>query len=148
MKKLLLLLVIFICLNAQSEDEWELITRSGHSVTYMEKRDLSGFKGNDVYVWVMEKHNPPIIIESVDGRIYKTKTYYLFSKEYQRYSMMQIIYYDEKDNVLKSFDYSRKTDIPTYKYNFPIMRGSTEEVIFQKIVKLTGDVKKEKNEIQ
>ncbi len=148
MKKLLLLLVIFICLNAQSEDEWELITRSGHSVTYMEKRDLSGFKGNDVYVWVMEKHNPPIIIESVDGRIYKTKTYYLFSKEYQRYSMMQIIYYDEKDNVLKSFDYSRKTDIPTYKYNFPIMRGSTEEVIFQKIVKLTGDVKKETNEIQ
>jgi hypothetical protein len=114
----------------------------------MEKRDLSGFKGNDVYVWVMEKHNPPIIIESVDGRIYKTKTYYLFSKEYQRYSMMQIIYYDEKDNVLKSFDYSRKTDIPTYKYNFPIMRGSTEEVIFQKIVKLTGDVKKETNEIQ
>ncbi|WKZ68293.1 MAG: hypothetical protein QY331_10040 [Melioribacteraceae bacterium] len=148
MKKLLLLLVIFICLNAQSEDEWELITRSGHSVTYMEKRDLSGFKGNDVYVWVMEKHNPPIIIESVDGRIYKTKTYYLFSKEYQRYSMIQIIYYDEKDNVLKSFDYSRKTDIPTYKYNFPIMRGSTEEVIFQKIVKLTGDVKKETNEIQ
>ncbi|MCZ7601397.1 MAG: hypothetical protein M5R37_00895 [Melioribacteraceae bacterium] len=148
MKKLLLLLVIFISLNAQSEDEWELITRSGHSITYMEKRDLSGFKGNDVYVWVMEKHNPPIIIESVDGRIYKTKTYYLFSKEYQRYSMMQIIYYDEKDNVLKSFDYSRKTDIPTYKYNFPIMRGSTEEVIFQKIVKLTGDVKKETNEIQ
>ena len=143
MKKILLFLVISLAITAQVGDEWELVSSSRNTTTFINAKDISSFKGSDVYIWVMEKHNPPIVIESVDGRIYKTKTYYLFSKEYQRYSMLQIIYYDQDDNVLKSFDYNRKSDIPTYKYNFPVMRGSTEEVIFERIIKETGELKKD-----
>lgn len=145
MKKILFILLISITMTAQVGDEWELISSSRNSTTYINTKDLSSFKGDDVYIWVMEKHNPPIVIETIDSRIYKTKTYYLFSKQYQRYSMIQIIYYDVSDNVLKSFDYQRDTDIPTYKYNFPVMYGSTEEIIFGRILKATGDsVKTEK----
>lgn len=145
MKKILFILLISITMTAQVGDEWELISSSRNSTTYINTKDLSSFKGDDVYIWVMEKHNPPIVIETIDSRIYKTKTYYLFSKQYQRYSMIQIIYYDVNDNVLKSFDYQRDTDIPTYKYNFPVMYGSTEEIIFGRILKATGDsVKTEK----
>ena len=142
MKKIFLIIFITLLSSAQVQDEWELVSSSTSSTTYVETKDLSSFEGSDVYLWVLEKYNPPIIIESVDGRIYKSKTYYLFSKEYKRYSMLQIIYYDEDDNVLKSFDYNRKSEIPTYKYNYPIMPGSNEEVIFQKIMNETAAVKK------
>lgn len=143
MKKLFVMLFVVLGLYAQSADEWEMISATGVSVTYIEKKDLTIYNGTDVYLWVMEKHNPPIVIESVDGRIYKTKTYYLFNTELQRYSLLQIIYYDEKDNVLKSYDYNRNTDIPSYKYNFPVIRGTTEEVILAKILEKTGTNKKE-----
>ena len=143
MKKLFVILFVVLGLYAQSADEWEMISSTGVSVTYIEKKDLTTYNGTDVYLWVMEKHNPPIVIESVGGRIYKTKTYYLFNTELQRYSLLQIIYYDEKDNVLKSYDYNRNTDIPSYKYNFPVIRGTTEEVILTKILEKTGINKKE-----
>ncbi len=143
MKKLFVMLFVVLGLYAQSADEWEMISATGVSVTYIEKKDLTIYNGTDVYLWVMEKHNPPIVIESVDGRIYKTKTYYLFNTELQRYSLLQIIYYDEKDNVLKSYDYNRNTDIPSYKYNFPVIRGTTEEVILAKILEKTGTNKKD-----
>lgn len=143
MKKLFVILFVALGLYAQSSDEWEMISSTGVSVTYIEKKDLKIYNGTDVYLWVLEKHNPPIVIESVDGRIYKTKTYYLFNTELRRYSLLQIIYYDEKDNVLKSFDYNRNTDIPSYKYNFPVIRGTTEEVILAEILEKTGTKKKE-----
>jgi hypothetical protein len=143
MKKLFVMLFVVLGLYAQSADEWEMISATGVSVTYIEKKDLTIYNGTDVYLWVMEKHNPPIVIESVNGRIYKTKTYYLFNTELQRYSLLQIIYYDENDNVLKSYDYNRNTDIPSYKYNFPVIRGTTEEVILAKILEKTGTNKKE-----
>ena len=138
MKTFFIVLLLIISITAQSEDEWVLVSSAGPSTTYMNTKNLDSFKGDDVYVWVMEKHSPAIVIESVDGRIYKTKTYYLFSKELQRYSLLQIIYYDEEDNVLKSFSYNRNTNISSYKYNFPVMRGSTEEVVLQEIYELTG----------
>jgi hypothetical protein len=59
--------------------------------------------------------------------------------------MLQIIYYDANDNVLKSFDYNRNTNIPSYQYNFPVMRGTTEEVILNKIFAETGKLRKEKD---
>lgn len=137
------ILVVVLSLFAQSSDEWEMISASGTTITYLEKKDMKIYQGTDVYLWVMEKHNPPIIIESVDGRIYKTKTYYVFNKELKRYSMLQIIYYDADDNVLQSFDYSRNTNIPTYQYNFPVMRGTTEEVILNKILLETSKLEKD-----
>jgi len=144
MKKLLILLFVVMISFAQSENEWEMVSASGTSTTYMEKKDLTAYNGTDVYLWVMEKYSTPIVIESVDGRIYKTKTYYLFNTELKRYSMLQIIYYDAQDNVLKSFDYSRKTNIPQYQYNFPIMRGTNEEVIFSKILEKTNKDQEDK----
>lgn len=143
MKKMFVILVVVLSLFAQSSDEWEMISASGTTITYLEKKDMKIYQGTDVYLWVMEKHNPPIIIESVDGRIYKTKTYYVFNKELKRYSMLQIIYYDADDNVLQSFDYSRNTNIPTYQYNFPVMRGTTEEVILNKILLETSKLEKD-----
>lgn len=143
MKTFVLFFVLCFSVYAQSPNEWEILSSSGNSILYLSKTSLDSFKGSDVYVWVLEKHIPPIVIESVDGRIHKTKTYYLFSKEYKRYSMLSIIYYDENDNVLKSFDYNRKTDIPAYKYNYPLMRGSNEEIIYQRIMELTGELKKD-----
>ncbi|MDZ7763862.1 MAG: hypothetical protein U5K00_05480 [Melioribacteraceae bacterium] len=146
MKIFFLLLVVNLITFAQLDSNWVLVSSAGNSTTYMETKDLNSFRGDDIYVWVMEKHNPPIIIESVDGRIYKTKTYYLINKRLQRYSLLQIIYYNENDDVLKSFSYNRKTNISNYQYNFPVMRGSNEEVILQKIFEVTGVPKKIKEE--
>lgn len=139
MKKMLLIVLICFVTFAQANEDWVLVSSSGNSTTYMNIKDISSFTGEDVYVWTMERHNSPFELESVDGDIYRTKTYYLFNKELQRYSLLQIIYYDEDDNVLKSFSYDRApTNITSYKYNFPVFRGSDQEIILQKIYEITG----------
>lgn len=99
---------------------------------YVDVSKVSKFKGTDFYTWVLEEHNPPINLESVRGDIYKTKTYYLFNKELKRYSILEVIYYDEKDNVLNSFSYKHNSDITEYKYAFPLNEGSVMEKVYNK----------------
>ena len=60
MKRVILILIAAVSLFAQGNDEWLLISSSSVSTTYMSTKNLESFKGDDVYVWVMEKHNPPL----------------------------------------------------------------------------------------
>ncbi|MEJ5350196.1 MAG: surface-adhesin E family protein [Melioribacteraceae bacterium] len=87
---------------------------------------------DDIYVWVLENHSEPIKIEMIDKEIYKTKTYYLINKELKRYSILQIIFYDKNNNVIKSYSYNYNTDDINYKYSTPILEGSTVESVLLK----------------
>lgn len=129
--------------NAQSDKEnWILIDVDNPNKIYLNSVGIDVFKGDEIFVWVMEENIPPLIIEGIDTKIYKTKTYYLLNKELKRYSILQVIYYDYKNNVIKSYSYERNTNNPDFKYSSPILIDSVVEKILLKcneLIKGTND---------
>jgi len=93
---------------------------------------LSGFQDDEIYVWTLEEMNSAITMEEVNGDIYKIKTYYHINKKLFRYGVVQIIYYDKNNNVLKSYNYNRDTENPNFIYNFPIIQNSDAYKILAK----------------
>ncbi len=122
-------LVIIAGLSYAQDNRWLLIYEGAVDKIYIDTTNLDSFKGDDLYVWALKENDPPFIIESVPGKIYKSKTYYLFNKKLKKYSMISIIYYDKEGNVLKAFNYSNKSKVEAYRYNFPVIPGSDEEKI-------------------
>ncbi len=140
-KNLLLLLALILSanlsLNAQTDSsKWVLVKSGIKTKISVNENGLQSFKGDDFYAWVKEEFKEPFSIEDIDKEIYKTKTYYLFSKPLKRYSILQIIFYDEDGNVIKSYSYDRTSDDIDYKFNYPIIQDSDEELIFNKCLEL------------
>lgn len=141
MKTFLSILAIFIFISlptkAQSVDEnWVQISEIESQTIFLNTTGLNLFKDDDIYFWTLEKHDPPLIIESVDGKIAKTKTYYLVNKKIKKYSIMEITYYDSKDNVLANYSYKRNMDNEKYKYNYPVLEDSQMQIIFDKVLSI------------
>ncbi len=141
MKTFFSIIAIFVLfsfpINAQSYDEnWVLIDGIESQTIYLNTAGLNLFKSDDIYFWTIEKHDPPLIIESVDGKIAKTKTYYLVNKKLKKYSIMEITYYDSNDNVLANYSYKRNMDNEKYKYNYPILDDSQMQIIFDKVLSI------------
>ena len=122
---------------AQEEpiEKWIPIKKEANIRIYLDIYGLENFKGNDIYVWTREYYEPPMIIESINGKIYSAKINYLINKEIKKYSIMEIIYFDEENNVIKDFDYKRNSDIEEYQYNYPIMLDSDLDLIFEECLK-------------
>ena len=147
LQKNFLLAVFFLlvsALHAQTTENWVPITIDNEGSLYINVTGLSSFQGDDFYVWTLEETKKPITIDEVDGDIYKTKTYYLFNKQSGRYSILQIIYYDEKDNVLKSFSYNVETDNPDFRFNHPLFKNSDTEKVYQKCLEVIKEGKPKK----
>ncbi|MGD8779473.1 MAG: hypothetical protein PVH88_11005 [Ignavibacteria bacterium] len=139
MKTFVTIFILFISfIFAQSGDEnWVHVSVVKNIL--INTNGLDRFQDKDIYVWVMENHSPPLKIESVKGDIYKSKTYYLFNKETRMYSFLEKIYYDEKNNVLKSFSYKRNMDVENFKYNYPVLENSDMEKILNKCLEYTAN---------
>lgn len=116
--------------SAQSDKEkWDLISSKGGSRLSINLNGIEENKYGDIYVWALEEHGSPIVIESVPKKISKTKTYYLINKNFKRYSISQLLYYDEKGNVQKHFSYTNESQDTTYRYSYPILPSSNMELI-------------------
>lgn len=122
-------------INAQDfSDNWVPVAHSGKLI-YVDLDGIESFKGDDLYVWTMEVYDEPIEMEQVKEEIYKVKTYYLINKKLLKYSLLDIIYYDKSDNVIKTFSYNNKSDLEEYKYNFPIIEGSQIDNVLQRCLR-------------
>lgn len=138
MRKLILIsfglfLLLTASLTAQTVNEnWTLVVNQGESKISVDLNGLDRYKDDDFYVWALEEHSSPIVIESVPKKIYKTKTNYLFNKNLKRYGIIQLLYYDEKGNVLKHFSYLNKSQETSYKYSYPILPESKVELIYNR----------------
>ncbi|MFC2133635.1 hypothetical protein ACFLTH_03370 [Bacteroidota bacterium] len=134
---LIIFMVLSINLTAQEEssEKWVLIKKDANSRLYLDIHGLKDLQGNDIYIWTREYYDPPRIIETINGKIYNAKTYYLINKEIKKYSILQIIYYDENNNLIKDFIYDRNSDIEEYKYNYPILLDSDMDLIFEECLK-------------
>lgn len=134
---LAIIIILSVSLFAQETDvDWQPIYNEGGDRVFIDVSGVEIFSGEDIYVWSLTKHINPIVIESIDDKIYSTNTYYLFNTRLNRYSMIYIIYYDKNKNVLASFDYGRKSNIENYQYNYPIWKNSVEKRILEKCIEV------------
>lgn len=118
------------CISAQTvKENWELIAQKGGNRLSIGLNGLDKYKDDDIFVWVLEELDNPIVIESVPKKIYKTKTYYLLNKSLKRYSIIQLLYYNEKGDVLKHFTYQSEAQDKIYKYSYPILPESNVELV-------------------
>lgn len=129
-----LVLVLLNLSNVEAQvikDSWVPVTFE-QKLIYIDLSEIKSFKGDDLYVWAIEFHKPPIEIEEIDRDIYQTRTYYLINKKLKKYSIRDIIYYDKKVNVLKNYSYEFFSEDPDYKFNSPIFSGSLVELILNR----------------
>ena len=118
-----------------TENLIHVITKGADKV-YIDAEGIEKFTGDDIFVWSVSEHSTPIVIESIEEKISKTKSYYLLNKRLNKYSILFIIYYDDANNVLASYDYNRNTNIEDYQYNYPIWDNSVESAILSKCIEL------------
>jgi len=128
MRKILLIPLLLLTaslLHAQSSSEnWVPTIIEKNQSLFINVTGLSTFTGNEFYVWSLQEMNSPMTMEEVDGDIYKVKTYYHIHREMKRYSILQIIYYDRENNVLKQYSYEHNVNKPEFIFNYPITGNS------------------------
>lgn len=137
---LYLLIIILYPITAGSlrsqtlQDPWSRVeNKTGQNL----RIDLSTIKGspdNDIFVWCLENHIKPIRIDSVSSSIYKTKTYYLINGSLMKYSILEVMYYDSLNTVLKDFNYRLPVKKPELRYNYSILNASPINSILNKCV--------------
>lgn len=146
-KNLFYFIIVFFTLNqlfAQDVVEnWVPTDKIYGSKIYVDIEGLSQYSGDDFWVWALQENNPPLELDGIRREIYKTKTYYLINKELRKYSIAQVIYYDEDDNVITSFSYKINKAIPKFKYNYPIYPGADLDFIITKCLDYLGEPKTE-----
>lgn len=148
MKTLFLTAILLLIITPINEaqvlhENWVPVKYDTNSIIYLNTVGLSNFRGNDIYVWILEHNDPPIEIEMIDKKIHKTKSYILINKDLYRYGILQMIFFDKDDDVIKSYNYERNTDIDELKYNSPILENSAIEVILKKCIELIDESKSE-----
>ncbi|MEN8192443.1 MAG: hypothetical protein ABFS12_06470 [Bacteroidota bacterium] len=121
--------------QGNTENLIQVVSRGNDNI-YIDTSGLDNFSGEDIFIWAVAEHSVPITIESIEKNISKTKTYYLFNKRLNKYSILFLIYYDDIGNVLASYDYNRNTNIEVYQYNYPIWENSTEYAILNKCIEI------------
>lgn len=144
LQKIFILIIFFFAANivcAQTTENWVPVSSDNESTLYVNVTGLSSFQGDEFYVWTLEEMKSAINIDEIDGDIYKIKTYYLFNKKSGRYSTLQIIYYDIKDNVMKSYSYNVETINPDFRYNHPLFKNSDLEKVYKKCMEVISQEK-------
>ena len=136
MKTTLLISLFYLILlpvYAQSSGEnWVPVLMDRERALYINVTGLSDFKGDEIFVWTMEDDDNGIAIDEIKEKIFKTKTYFLFNKSLNRYSILSVMYFDAKGNLLKSFSYEHDDPDPEYKYSSPVFPDSDADKILKK----------------
>lgn len=125
---------------AQSEN-WVPVYSDEDKSAYINVTGLNAYQEGDIFVWIQEEYSNALQMEEIDEKIYKVKSYYMISRELKRYSLLDVIYYDEDSNVVKSYSYEHKYDKPEFKYSSPILKNTDMEKILAKCLEVIGDTK-------
>lgn len=143
MRNFLFILFLFtnVMFSQKMKENWVPVTTNGSDKVYIDIAGLENFTGDDIFVWALTEHATPITIESIESKISKTKSYYLMNKRLMKYSILYIIYYDDANNVLASYDYNRNTNVEVYQYNYPIWENTVEYSILEKCLAIINAAK-------
>lgn len=116
--------------NQQSP--WIKVENKNEQNLRIDVSTIKSVNDSDLYVWALEVHKSPIHIDSVAGKVFKTKTYYLINKPLMKYSILSIMFYDSLNILIKEFNYRRGSNYGVLKYNYPVIPNSPIEAIIKK----------------
>jgi hypothetical protein len=124
-------------INSQEiKENWLPVLVNEEKSLYINVTGLFSSDGEEIDVWTLQELNAQINIEEINGDISQIKINYLISKSLYRYSIKEMVFYDEKKNVLKSYRYKNPVGEAEYKYNYPIFEKSELESIYNKCVEV------------
>lgn len=124
-------------INSQElKENWLPVLVNEEKSLYINVTGLFSSDGEEIDVWTLQELNATINIEEINGDISQIKINYLISKSLYRYSIKEMVFYDEKKNVLKSYRYKNPVGEAEYKYNYPIFEKSELESIYNKCVEV------------
>lgn len=109
-------------------EDWVPVVQ-GENLVFIDMSNIKSFTGDDIFVWTYEKHSSPLKIDGINKDIYQSNTYYLFNKKLMKYSILEIIYYDKKGNVIKDFTYRINNEVEDLKYSYPVLESSLPHII-------------------
>jgi hypothetical protein len=135
----------YICQAQDIKENWVAISITESEALYISVTGISIYTGDDIYVWALQETKDPLTMDEIDSDIYKTKTYYLINKVLMRYSIVQVMFFDKNDNILKSYSYDHNMDNPEFKYSTPIVHGSDVERILAKCLEYIPTTTKPEN---
>ena len=115
-------------------ENWAPISYNGKLV-YVDLKDVKSFRGEEIFVWTIENLDSPLEMDEINDDIYRIKTYYLINKIHRKYSILEVIYYDKRNNVIEDFNYKTESDDPDIKYNYPLFKGSMVDLILQRCLR-------------
>jgi hypothetical protein len=137
----LLFLTFFSVSYAQKSGEgWIKIDETQSKRMWIDTKGLAADTNEDIKVWAVESFNAPQSVDTSLSGIQKIKTHYTFCKDGMRYSISEIFYYNNSDNVIKNFKYL--SDSGKAKYNYPVFTGSQSAIIFKKSMEIIKNSKR------
>ena len=137
----ILIMLLSTSFPQTSKENWINVISNNDYKVFVNESNLTDTNRDDIYVWVMEDHSEPISLEGIEGKISQVKTYYLLNNTKMRYSILQVIYYDNDKNVIKSFSYEHNSDLTNFRYSAPILKNTDIEIILTNCLELINSRK-------
>jgi len=91
--------------------------------------------GDTFDIWLLEQHDSPLVFKEIDGEVYRSKILYTIDLNTVKYGILQVIYYNSKNEKLYSFTYPIANFPDKYKYTYPIMKDSFLYTIVKEFIK-------------
>ena len=140
LQSVLLFALIVFCVSGFSQTElhrWKKLDISGKKMWY-DEANLDSAGTDHIDVWVLEQYTPPLVMEELSGKVYRSKTLYTISLKTAKYGIMRIIYLDSYNTELHNFDYEISDMQDQYKYIYPVIENSFLHKILRAYFKLKG----------
>ena len=139
--------IFFFTLKYQAQtasENWIPVSIEKDISLFINVTGISNYSLEDLYIWSLQEMDPPMSMEEIHGDIYKIRTYYHINGEMNRYSIIQIVFYDSRNNVLKQYSYEHKSDKPEFKFSYPIIRNSEVDKILTKCLEYISSTAEKK----
>lgn len=128
-KSVISILIILIATTLTSAQEvqhrWKPLQNEQAKKIWYDASAFDNVENGETFdVWVLEQHTPPLQFKEVDGDVYRSKILYTINLQTVKYGIMQVIYYNTKNEKLYSFTYPIANFPDKYKYAYPILKDS------------------------
>lgn len=116
----------------------ELDTKNNDNIFY-DSEMLDTAHGLKFDVWVMQKYDPPLKFDYINGKIYKSKTLYSIDSNKQKYGIWEVIYFDQEDKQIYNHINDNNNLELDKKYGFPISKYSFINQLLQLYIDKKGE---------
>ncbi len=103
-QKYLLLFIVFIAIASNLEAQrgfkrWIIIEDSEDKIVYIDTTSIK-LNQNLLSVWALIKYREPVLMNSIQHKVKKSKSHFLFNTSANTYNVVGVIFYDEMNKIV------------------------------------------------